>query len=226
MYADPELPWTIGGGDEHGGRSIHDQRIRSDVEFDGLRQTFKRQFGKRKAENPGEDEDTDPTPHSENLLLAEYLFSLVFLSMYREKGVPTMKIDAVKEVADQDAGDFTRKLGQVCNFNISGSLKKAIDVVKNVRFSQSWFANSYLRSTSVDGRHLCARSQPSCMRTHWFKRVSIPTVNVIFGLGGLQSTIFLLERFGQTLNWHLVGSTGLRSQISRSPPLSSNCSET
>lgn len=111
-YADPELTWTIGDGDQHGGRFTHDQRIRSDAQFDGLRQAFKRQFGGRKAENPGEDEDTDPTPHSENLLLAEYLFSLVFLSMYREKGVPTMKIDAAKGVADQDAGDSLESLAR------------------------------------------------------------------------------------------------------------------
>lgn len=154
---DAESLWTIGDGGEYGGRSLREQRVRSDEGFGSLRKSFERKFrdwrgkgkqptGKGKGKGPDnedeepDDEDGELVIHSENLLLAEYLFSLVFLSMFRAKG-PTMKIAANASVNDDSADDFAKKLDSVCNFNIGvtesngpGSLKKVMkEVVKKAR---------------------------------------------------------------------------------------------
>lgn len=139
-----ESSWTIGDATEHGGRSIHDQRIRSDEGFGDLRQRFEIKFGKK-------------SRHRENLLLAEYLFSLVFFSMYREKG-PTMNIDVRGKVHDHSAAEFNEKLEMVCKHQSEGlaSLKEVMmEVVKKVRlgggtFSTFIFVNN---QNARDGLH-------------------------------------------------------------------------
>ena len=169
VYA--ENLWTIGDGDQHGGRSIHDQRIRSDVWFDDLRMAFdnlRKEFEinhggkkKRNAKKRAEDtQDNAAAPQYEYLLLAEYLFSLVFLSMYRTrepKDGPTMKIDATRKVADGDADDFGRKLDQVCNFGAEDSAPviEAMDVVKTVRLSRGLQPSLY--STLVEMYIVCVQ---------------------------------------------------------------------
>ena len=129
-----ENSWTFGDGDEHGGRSIRDQRVRSDTQFDDLRSKFENQFGTKR-----KDKDQGRALPPETLLLAEYLFSLVFLSMYRQSA-PTMEIDIASEVDRGSAKEFNEKLSLVCDFDVGstgpdgpGSLGKAMGMVKEVR---------------------------------------------------------------------------------------------
>lgn len=126
-----EKLWTIGDGGEHGGRSLHDQRIRSDEAFDGLREGFERQFKDRNPKQSKEKGKEAPACPSHNLLLAEYLFSLVFISMYREAGA-TMTIDAAKEVDDRSVDEFTKKLNELCEFD-PGFLREVMDFVQEAR---------------------------------------------------------------------------------------------
>ena len=153
-----EKEWTMGNGGEHGGRSLHEQRVRSDEGFCFLRSRFEAKFGKKrntaapkdkgerpkdKGEGPGHKdggpEDDEKALHSENLLLAEYLFSLAFLSIFRVRG-PTLRINANKPVDGASVDDFENRLEMVCNFDVGatepegpGSLKKVMEeVVKKV----------------------------------------------------------------------------------------------
>lgn len=128
--------WKIGDATEHGGRPIHDQRVRSDPRFVDLRKQFKKIFGTRAIKNP-EDNEIERALH-ENLLLADYLFSLVFLSVCREKG-PTMKVDINRQVDDKSIKEFNDKFGQVCKSDVGGtgpknpdSLKQVMDFIKQV----------------------------------------------------------------------------------------------
>eukprot|EP00903_Cladosiphon_okamuranus_P012871 g12021.t1 len=130
--------WVIGDAGEYGGRSLHEQRVRSDEGFGSLRTKFETTF--RKSRNTTNPNDEELAAHSENLLLAEYLFSLAFLSMFRENG-PTMKIVANATVSDASADEFEAKLKSVCNFDAGtaesdgpGSLKMVMEeVVKKAR---------------------------------------------------------------------------------------------
>lgn len=158
--------WVIGNNEEYRGRSLHQQRVRSDEGFGELRDKFEKKYeiksrdpkgsdkgrkgmGKRRKDENKEpnDEGEEPNdkakklaPHSENLLLAEYLFSLVFLSLYREKG-PTMKISANANVSNTCAQNFEDKLKLVCEFvgdtesGGPGSVKNVMEeIVKKARF--------------------------------------------------------------------------------------------
>lgn len=137
--------WAMGNWDEHGGRAIEDQRIRSDGAFGKLRENVERILGTRKI---GRGDRGEVGFHAGHLLVAEYLFSLVFLSMYRGQG-RTMHIeDAVKkagEVDDQSADEFEAKLSQVCNFDVGStekagrcSIKIIMDEVQKVRWSEAF----------------------------------------------------------------------------------------
>ncbi len=166
--------WVIGDKDEYRGRSLHQQRVRSDEGFGELREAFEKisnsnskgkgkgRKGKERRNDRDEDpqnEDEDLAPHSENLLLAEYLFSLVFLWMYRQKG-PTLKINAEATVSDACAQKFEDKLTSVCEFDVGatesdgpGSLKKVMEeIVKKARLictlevAGTWF-------------HICLREE-------------------------------------------------------------------
>lgn len=140
-----QKPWKIGNGNEHGGRSIHDQRIRSDPGFGVLRAKFrakfekKRKTGKRKGRAgalPDDDDDLGEIGkrkgkavalHDGHLLVAEYLFSLVFLSMYRDEGA-TMQINNAVELAsgvnDDSVNKFNESLRLVCDFDVGTTDEK------------------------------------------------------------------------------------------------------
>ncbi|CBJ31706.1 conserved unknown protein [Ectocarpus siliculosus] len=129
--------WEIGNHDQPGGRSLEDQRIRDDPGFTELRARFNRQFGprggkQRRGKNISTPTENDRQPsvalHDGHLLLAEYLFSLVCLSMFRQEGL-TMRMRSpgigsetdnfLDELVTEDCLDsFDTRLGRVCRFNV------------------------------------------------------------------------------------------------------------
>lgn len=141
--------WTIGDGDKHhGGRSVEDQRIRSDPVFGELWDHAK-QFGSKTI---GKGKKGRVTFHAGHLLLAEYLFSLVFLSMYRENGRTmqiTNAVEQAKRLDDRSATTFGEKLDQVCDFDViataekdSCSIAMLMKEVKQARFNRQPFGQT------------------------------------------------------------------------------------
>ncbi|CAM9719306.1 unnamed protein product, partial [Pylaiella littoralis] len=131
--------WEIGNHNEPGGRSLEDQRIRSDPGFTKLRTRFNSTFGARgdkkrrqqsKILTPNDNSlgKTTVALHDGHLLLAEYLFSLVCLSMFRKEGL-TMRMKGPetgpvnedflsKLVTDDCLAIFNTKLTEVSTFNV------------------------------------------------------------------------------------------------------------
>lgn len=112
--------WKIGDGDEHGGRSIRDQRIRSDSAFGELmahvQKELKDLFVKNKERGYA---------HSGHILLADYLYSLVFLSIFRERG-RTMRIkDGVERARNMkdsvEVKEFEDKLTDLCRVDVGAT---------------------------------------------------------------------------------------------------------
>lgn len=150
--------WEMGNGGEHGGRSLQDQRIRSDPAFGKLRVDVESILGKRRI---GRGEEGEVTFHAGHLLVAEYLFSLVFLSMYRGKGRGdgwTMQIQNAAEKAgkvdDSSVDEFETKLSQVCNFDVGTtdqaapcSIKMVMDEVKKVRLHRVMYRGPVFGAT-------------------------------------------------------------------------------
>ncbi|CAM9177501.1 unnamed protein product [Ectocarpus sp. 13 AM-2016] len=121
--------WEIGNQAEEGGRSLEDQRIRSDLAFQQLRSRFYSKFGRRGSRRrKGYSIPINPWTwvalHDGHLMLAEYLFSLVCLSMFRQEGrtmrmkspenpenTETFLVDLVDEACVRT---FTEKTQSVC----------------------------------------------------------------------------------------------------------------
>lgn len=137
--------WRIGNGGEHGGRSLQDQRIRSDPLFGSLRDEFQKKFGGTRIRRR---QGVGGIPmHDGHLLVTEYLFSLVFLSMYREKGA-TMKIQNAAELAGdvnlKSVEEFNEKMRLVSDFNVGAadvdnpySLRIVMDFIKQASCQQT-----------------------------------------------------------------------------------------
>lgn len=155
--------WSIGDHEEHGGRSLEDQRIRADPGFTTLRARFNLKFGPRTSKKRRENkicsqDKNDPKKsvvlHDGHLLMAEYLFSLVCLSIFRKDG-PTLRMktsdmdtDLVTEeflnklVTEHRIDCFTVRLHEVCLFSIgnesepcSGDIRFVMDFVIQARTS-------------------------------------------------------------------------------------------
>lgn len=149
---------VVGNAEEPGGRSLEDQRIRSDPAFTKLRTQFYSKFGGRggkkrqshKMLTTGGNSPQKPvTLHDGHLLVAEYLFSLTCLSMFRQdrktmrmKSLPGNETNESLEnlVTDDILETFDRRLQDVCRFNAGTKSKpycccisEVVDFVKEVR---------------------------------------------------------------------------------------------
>lgn len=149
--------WVIGNDAEKGGRSLEGQRIRSDLAFQQLRSRFYSEFGRRGSRrrkdyripisSRGNSPPTSVALHDGHLMLAEYLFSLVCLSMFRQEGrtmrmknpenpenTETFLVDLVDEAC---LHTFTEKTQSVCAGTGSCDITIVMGFVKKARFRRT-----------------------------------------------------------------------------------------
>lgn len=165
--------WKLGDGNEHGGRSIQDQRVRSDLAFATLREKFKEEFAtkmkrrgcQREKVSKGKGQRNAVALHDGHLLVAEYLFSLVFLSMYRDKGRTTQISNAVElasGVNNDSVKIFTERLDLVCSFQAGPtgktcSIKMVTDFVKKASFGYELAMLNPVMPLDIDHNPLCTK---------------------------------------------------------------------